>query len=78
MSQLRIGTPEYDQAMIDAHDNSIQPDDGEDALADEALSSLNEDVQIAEQLEDEAEQQEQSDSVELPEGVSMDRFISCL
>lgn len=62
---LKAGTPEYDQAMLDAHDNSVQP---EDALADDALASLND--------PEPEQEQEQSDSVELPEGVSMDDLLA--
>jgi hypothetical protein len=62
----KAGTPEYDQAMIDAHDNSVQP---ESELENDALASLNDNPE-------EEQEQEQSDSVELPEGVSMDDLLA--
>jgi hypothetical protein len=61
----RAGTPEYDEAMLEAHDNSVQPD-AEDELANAELESLNE----------QDESQTTESEAELPEGVSMDDLLA--
>jgi hypothetical protein len=60
----QIGTPEYDQAMSDLVDNSVQPE--VDELANTELNDLN---------GQEPEESNES-NVELPEGVSMDDLLA--
>lgn len=59
----KAGTPEYDEAMLEAHDNSVQPD--ADELADAELSTLND-----------VESEGSESSPELPDGVSMDDLLA--
>lgn len=63
----QIGTPEYDKAMSDLVDNSVQPE--LDDMANSELESLSDNPS-------EQEPDNNESSVELPEGVSMDDLLA--